>query len=94
MATATIRKRVRTMTTVFTLVDWTFDYHNFGFMCRQRREAAHISQNDIAELIGVSHTQVSMIERGKCRTLKIDTMLALANLYDLNAQNYLYLRDK
>jgi len=54
----------------------------FGLVLRERREAAGISQEQLADRAGLHRTYVSLIERGK-RTASIEVVRRVASALDL-----------
>lgn len=42
----------------------------FGAWCRQERKRKHLSQAELAKMVGMSHTGIGTIERGLCAPYK------------------------
>lgn len=75
----------------YRLWDYQFDFSSFGHMVRARREDADFTQEGVAQLLEVSESHVSTIERGVCKTMTVKSMLRLCNLFDLDPRNYWYI---
>ena len=54
------------------------DYQALGKRIREERLKLHLTQEKLAEDIGVSNTYIGLIERGE-RSLSLDTLVRLAN---------------
>lgn len=54
------------------------DYQALGKRIREERLKLHLTQEKLAEDIGVSNTYIGLIERGE-RSLTLDTLVRLAN---------------
>jgi len=52
-----------------------------GVLCKQKRQIYNMSQEDLAEAVGISRFTVQKFENGKNATL--DTVLKIANHFDL-----------
>ena len=52
-----------------------------GLLCKQKRQIYNMSQEDLAEAVGISRFTVQKFENGKNATL--DTVLKIANHFDL-----------
>ena len=53
----------------------------FGELCKRKRQSYNMSQEDLAEAIGLSRYTIQKFENGKNATL--DTVLKIANHFDL-----------
>ena len=54
------------------------EYQALGKRIREERLKLHLTQEKLAEDIGVSNTYIGLIERGE-RSLSLDTLVRLAN---------------
>jgi len=52
-----------------------------GALCKQRRQSYEMSQEELAEVLGLSRYTIQKFESGKNATL--DTVLKIANHFDL-----------
>lgn len=66
------------MLDVVTIKDVKFQ---LGELCKQKRQSYEISQEDLAEALGISRYTIQKFESGKNATL--DTVLKIANHFDL-----------
>lgn len=55
-----------------------------GSRIKAAREQAHLTQEDLAEIIDISPTHMSVIERG-VKTPKLDTFVKIANALNLSS---------
>lgn len=55
-----------------------------GQRIKMAREAKNLSQEDLAALVDLSPTHISVIERG-VKTTKLDTFVAIANALEVSA---------
>jgi transcriptional regulator with XRE-family HTH domain len=55
-----------------------------GVLCKRKRQSYNMSQEDLAEAIGLSRYTIQKFENGKNATL--DTVLKIANHFDLLKQ--------
>ena len=55
-----------------------------GNRIKEAREQTHLTQEDLAEIVGISPTHMSVIERG-VKTPKLDTFVKIANALHLSA---------
>ncbi len=62
-----------------------------GKLCKQKRQGYEISQEDLAEALGLSRFTIQKFENGKNAT--IDTALKIANHFDLLESFYQALKD-
>lgn len=60
------------------------DIHAIGQRIKAAREQAHITQSELAKLIGLSTHYVSAIERG-IKTPKLETFVELAKVLGISA---------
>lgn len=64
------------------------DFTEVGRRIKIAREAKNLSQEDLAVLVDLSTTHVSVIERGK-KTTRLDTFVAIANALEVSADSLL-----
>lgn len=64
------------------------DMKAVGLRIKEAREAKKLTQEDLAALVGLSPTHVSVIERG-LKTVKLDKFVAIANALDVSANSLL-----
>lgn len=62
-----------------------------GSLCKQKRQSYEMSQEDLAEALGISRYTIQKFENGKNATL--DTVLKIANHFDLLNSLYQALKD-
>lgn len=62
-----------------------------GRLCRQKRQAYGMSQEDLAEALGLSRFTIQKFENGKNAT--IDTVLKIAGHFDLLEHFYQVLKN-
>ncbi|WP_435255264.1 helix-turn-helix domain-containing protein [Tenacibaculum sp. A30] len=62
-----------------------------GELCKQKRQNYEMSQQDLAEALGISRYTIQKFENGKNATL--DTVLKIANHFDLLNSLYQALKD-
>ena len=55
-----------------------------GSKIKEARERAHLTQEDLSEIVDISPTHMSVIERG-VKTPKLDTFVKIANALPLSA---------
>ena len=55
-----------------------------GSKIKEARERAHLTQEELAEIVDISPTHMSVIERG-VKTPKLDTFVKIANALHLSA---------
>ena len=55
-----------------------------GSRIKEAREQAHLTQEELAEIVDISPTHMSVIERG-VKTPKLDTFVRIANALHLSA---------
>ena len=55
-----------------------------GNRIKEAREQAHLTQEDLAEIVGISPTHMSVIERG-VKTPKLDTFVRIIKALNLSA---------
>ena len=55
-----------------------------GSRIKEARERAHLTQEELAEIVDISPTHMSVIERG-VKTPKLDTFVKIANALQLSA---------
>lgn len=64
------------------------DLKAVGMRIKQAREAKHLTQEELAAIVDLSPTHVSVIERG-VKAAKLDTFVAIANALDVSADSLL-----
>lgn len=64
------------------------DLKAFGQRIKAAREAKNLTQEELAALVNLSTTHVSVIERG-LKVTKLDTFVAIANALDVSADSLL-----
>ena len=62
---------------------------HIGKICQQYRIKNNLTQNEVAELIGVEPRHISQIERGLSKG-SIDTLIKLCNVYKISPDIILY----
>ena len=62
----------------------TMDLKAVGQRIKAAREAKNLTQEELAALVNLSTTHVSVIERGR-KVTKLDTFVAIANALDVSA---------
>ena len=55
-----------------------------GNRIKEAREQAHLTQEDLAEIVGISPTHMSVIERG-VKTPRLDTFVKIVNALKLSS---------
>ena len=60
------------------------DLQVVGQRIKMAREAKNLSQEDLAAMVNMSPTHISVIERG-VKTTKLDTFVAIANALEVSA---------
>lgn len=78
----------------YTQYSWAMDSKTFGMVVKQMRDEAGLSQNDVASVLGVSGSYIGYIEKNNERmiTLRIDHVIGLCNLFDLDPRDYYYIK--
>lgn len=66
----------------------TMDLKAVGRRIKAAREEKNLTQEELAEIIDLSATHVSVIERG-VKVTKLDTFVAIANALDVSADTLL-----
>ena len=66
----------------------TMDLKAVGQRIKSAREAKNLTQEELAALVNLSPTHVSVIERG-LKVTKLDTFVAIANALDVSADTLL-----
>ena len=64
------------------------DMKAVGLRIKKAREAKKLTQEDLAALVELSPTHISVIERG-LKTVKLDKFVAIANALDVSADSLL-----
>ena len=64
------------------------DLKAVGQRIKDEREAKNLTQEELAALVNLSSTHVSVIERG-LKVTKLDTFVAIANALDVSADELL-----
>lgn len=64
------------------------DLKAVGQRIKEAREAKNLTQEDLAAIVDLSPTHVSVIERG-LKVAKLDTFVAIANALDVSADSLL-----
>ena len=64
------------------------DMKAVGLRIKKAREAKKLTQEDLAALVELSPTHISVIERGP-KTVKLDKFVAIANALDVSADSLL-----
>lgn len=64
------------------------DLKVIGRRIKEARERKNLTQEELAELVDLSSTHVSVIERG-LKATKIDTFVSIANALDVSADSLL-----
>lgn len=64
------------------------DMKAVGLRIKKAREAKKLTQEDLAALVELSPTHISVIERGM-KTVKLDKFVAIANALDVSADSLL-----
>ena len=65
------------------------DLKAVGQRIKMAREAKGLTQEDLAAMVELSPTHVSVIERG-LKAAKLDTFVAIANALEVSADSLLY----
>lgn len=66
-----------------------FQQRLFGIHLRQFREKHDISQFDVAVLVGCSPSHVSQLEKGKLSDHKMEFLLLLCDLMQVDFRDYI-----
>ena len=74
--------------TIIILGGVTMDLKAVGQRIKAAREAKNLTQEELAALVNLSPTHVSVIERG-LKVTKLDTFIAIANALDVSADTLL-----
>ena len=64
------------------------DLRIVGLRIKEAREAKNLTQEDLAALVNLSPTHISVIERG-LKAVKLDKFVAIANALDVSADRLL-----
>lgn len=64
------------------------DLKAVGLRIKEAREAKNLTQEDLAALVDLSPTHISVIERG-IKAVKLDKFVAIANALDVSADTLL-----
>lgn len=64
------------------------DLKAVGLRIKQAREAKNLTQENLAALVDLSPTHISVIERG-IKTVRLDKFIAIANALDVSADSLL-----
>ena len=64
------------------------DLRVVGLRIKEAREAKNLTQEDLAALVDLSPTHISVIERG-LKAVKLDKFVAIANALDVSADRLL-----
>ena len=64
------------------------DLRIVGLRIKEAREAKNLTQEDLAALVDLSPTHISVIERG-LKAVKLDKFVAIANALDVSADRLL-----
>ena len=64
------------------------DYKAFGKRLREYRLARHLTQEQLGELVGVSHQHIGMLERGK-RSPSMEMLISLCYALDCTCDSLL-----
>jgi len=59
-----------------------------GTRIKEARESKHLTQEQLAEIVGLSTTHISVIERG-VKAPKLETFIEIANALDVTADSLL-----
>jgi transcriptional regulator with XRE-family HTH domain len=65
----------------------------FGHHMQQIRRSRNLTQEQVAELIGMDRVSIGYIEQGR-RAPKLSTLFSLANVYDVEMQDFFSLPTK
>ena len=65
------------------------DLRIVGLRIKEAREAKNLTQEDLAALVDLSPTHISVIERG-LKAVKLDKFVAIANALDVSADRLLF----
>lgn len=60
-----------------------------GEKIRKRRIELNMTQAELAERLGVSRVQVSYLETGARKVVKVDTLMAIASALDISIDELL-----
>lgn len=68
------------------------NYNNYvvGNIIRMRREALELSKNRLADLVGVSHTEIRRIEDGVRKSYNLNVLKRICDVLDLNVRELLF----
>ena len=69
-----------------------FTKAEFGQRLRKLRKAAHEKQDDLADVLGITKTQISDMENGKSGT-NLDRLYQLCHYYQVSADYLLGITD-
>ena len=64
------------------------DLKAVGLRIKQARESKNLTQENLAALVDLSPTHISVIERGM-KTVRLDKFIAIANALDVSADSLL-----
>ena len=76
------------MISIRTLHNVAMDLRIVGLRIKEAREAKNLTQEDLAALVDLSPTHISVIERG-LKAVKLDKFVAIANALDVSADRLL-----
>ena len=60
-----------------------------GNRIKERRKELHMPQEVLSEKSKVSRATISLIENGKCKTVLVSTLTAIASALDTNVEFFL-----
>jgi transcriptional regulator with XRE-family HTH domain len=60
----------------------------FGERIKERREALHMKQDDLAKASNVSRQTISALENGRCENVLVGTLLSIAKALDTTIDNF------
>ena len=64
------------------------DLKAVGLRIKEAREAKNLTQENLAAIVDLSTTHISVIERG-LKTMRLDNFVAIANALDVSADSLL-----
>lgn len=67
-------------------------YREFGRLLRERRKAAHLTQDDLADRVGLARTSITNIERGR-QHVSLHMLYELADAVGAHASELLPHKD-